>query len=263
MAEPTGEARPDFFPELEGLQRDAAVLAGRFEAAEAAVSEASGRDPSEKVRVVLATLGRIASVEVDPQWQSRIRPGDLSPAVLAAYQDAGSRRLETWAAEIGRTDIRPGPHDQGSVLGGDAPAAPPEAGLGPAGESSHESIRRLWSLLQDATDRLDDVVRAAAARSETVMTGRDPGGHVTASLTGGGELTDLSIDEAWAAAAGARELGTSLTAAVIDGYAAVDRSAQEATGQWPFPDLDRISGSPTALLATLGLPSIPDTDPKG
>ncbi|MEU8606416.1 YbaB/EbfC family nucleoid-associated protein [Actinoplanes sp. NPDC048791] len=265
MAEPTGEARPGFFPELQGLQRDAAVLAGRFAAAEAAAAEASGRDPSEKVRVVLASLGRIASVDVDPQWQSRISPDDLSAAVLAAYREASSRRLETWAAEIGRTTVSPDSHQQGSVLSDGAPEAPADAGagVGPADESSHESIRRLWSLLQDATDRLDDVIRAATARSETVMTGRDPGRHVSASFTGGGELTDLSIDETWAADADARELGTSLTAAITDGYAAIDRSAHETTGQWPFPDLDRISGNPTALLATLGLPAIPDTQPKG
>ncbi|GIE53494.1 YbaB/EbfC family nucleoid-associated protein [Actinoplanes nipponensis] len=251
MAEPTGAARTGFFPELDDLARDAAVMAGWLAAAEAAVAEAAGRDPSERVRVVLAALGRVASVEIDPHWRTRIDPGDLRAAVLAACQEAGRRRLETWAAELGRSDGRPGTSAPGRTP--DAGPRPVEVASGPAEESSHESIRRLWGLLQEATDRLDDVVRDAAARSRDVLTGRDPGGHVTASLTGGGELTDLTLDETWAAAAGAREIGAALTAAITDGYAAVDRRAREATSQWPFPDLERLSGSPAALLATLGL----------
>lgn len=255
MAEPTHEARPGFFPELKSLERGAALLAGRLNAAEAAAAKASGRDPSEQVRVVLAALGRIASVEVDPDWQSRISPSDLPAAVLAAYREAGSRRLETWAAEIGRSDVSPDPDARGTL-----PSVHAEIGPGPADESSHESIRRLWSLLQDATDRLDDVVREAAARSEAVVTGRDSGGHVVASFTGGGELTDLAFDEAWAAGAGDREIGAALTAAVTDGYAVVDRLAREAASRWPFAELDRLSGSPAVLLATLGLPVVAQDD---
>ncbi|MFI7540159.1 hypothetical protein [Actinoplanes sp. NPDC049599] len=241
MAESTGAAPPGFFPELRDLQRDAAVLAGKLQAAETAAAEASGRDPSEQVRVLLAALGRIASVEVEPQWRSRISPGELGAAVLAAYQEAGRRRVETWAAEIGRPDTGTQaahePHPQVTV---------------PAGAASPESIRRLWYLLQDATDRLDDVVRDAQARSRAVTSGRDPGGHVTVSLTGG-ELTALTLDEEWAAKADGRAVGTALTRAVADGYALVDEQARQSADQWPFPDLDRLSGSPAALLATLGL----------
>ena len=135
------------------------------------------------------------------------------------------------------------------------------SGFGPSDESSHESIRRLWYLLQDATDRLDDVVREASAHSQEVIVAGDPGGHVTASLTGTGELIDLTVDEAWAGEAGDREIDTALTAAINDGYAVVDQQARELTSQWPFPDLDRLSGSPAALLTTLGLPMVaPDDD---
>jgi DNA-binding protein YbaB len=257
VAGPTGEPGFGFFPELRDLQRDAAVLAGKLAAAEAAAAEASGRDPSEHVRVVLAALGRIASVHVNPRWQTRIGPGELGAAVLAAYREAGSRRVETWAAEIGRAGVHPPSSTRYSM-----PIAGPATG--PADDSSHESIRRLWYLLQDATDRLDDVVRAAAIRSRAVVTGRDPGGHVTASLSGGGELTDLTVDEAWATEAGDSDIGSALTSAITDGYAMVDQGARESTGQWPFPDLERVSGSPAALLATLGLPAVmPDDDRRG
>ena len=257
MAEPTGEALPCFLPRLKDLERDAAALVDKLKAAEAAVCQAAGRDQSEQVRVVLAALGRIAAVEVEPHWRSRVRPGGLAAAVLAAYQEAGNRRLETWAAEINRPDASSQTDGSDSMphasIGGRSAIVP---GSGPSDESSHESIRRLWCLLQEATDRLDDVVRDAAARSRVLATGSDPGGHVTASLTGAGELTDLTLDEAWAAEAGDREIGAALTRAITGGYAVVDQRAGEHTSQWPFPDLDRLGGSPAALLVTLGLPAV-------
>jgi DNA-binding protein YbaB len=161
--------------------------------------------------------------------------------------------METWAAEVSRPDATAQPAGSASL--------PPtgNGGPGPSDESSHEPIRRLWHLLQEATDQLDKVVRDATAAGQAVMTGRDPGRHVTASLTGAGELLDLALDEAWVVEAGDREIGTALTAAITDGYALVDQRARESTSQWPFPDLDRLSGSPAALLATLGLPAA-DTD---
>jgi hypothetical protein len=256
VAEPTHQASPGFFPELKDLERDAAAIARRLQAAEAAAAEASARDPSEQVRVILTALGRIAFVEVSPRWRSRITPGNLPAAVLAAYQEAGNRRLETWAAEIGRTDTD---SDRGTMPSSDA-GTDPVIGPGPADESSHESIRRLWGLLQDATDRLDDVIREAVVRGQTMVTGRDPGRHIVASFTGGGELTDLAVDEGWVAEAGDREIGAALTAAITDGYAVVDQQARDSTSQWPFPDLDRLSGSPAALLATLGLPAVTQDD---
>ena len=256
--QPTGEALPGSFRGLKDLERDAAVLAGKVKAAEAAVFQAAGRDQSEQVRVVLAALGRIAAVEVKPHWRSRVRPSGLSAAVLAAYREAGNRRLETWAAEINRTDVSSQTDGSDSMpqasIGGRSAIV---AGFGPSDESSHESIRRLWYLLQDVTDRLDDVVREVAACSQAVVAGRDPGGHVTASLTGAGELTDLTLDEAWVAEAGDREIGTALTSAITGGYAVVDQRAGEPMSRWPFPDLDRLSGSPAALLVTLGLPADP------
>jgi DNA-binding protein YbaB len=106
------------------------------------------------------------------------------------------------------------------------------------------------------------VVREASARGQAVITGRDPGGHVTASLTGTGELTDLTIDKTWADEAGDRAIGTALTTAINDGYATVDQRTRESTSQWPFPDLDRLSGSSAALLATLGLPMVVSDDAR-
>ena len=117
-------------------------------------------------------------------------------------------------------------------------------------------MRRLWYLLQDATDQLEQVAQEAADRSTAVVTGHDLAGHVTATFVGG-DLTDLSVDERWAAGAGGREISSVVTDAIRHGYAAVNQLAQTSmTKGWPFADLDRLGGAPGAVLASLGF-SVP------
>jgi hypothetical protein len=247
---PDGVARTELFPELEQLQRDAAALADRLATAEAAAADASGRDPAEQVRVVLTPAGRVRSVEVRAGWRAEVAPSDLGSAVLAAYRDACDRRVETWAAEISRGKDHPSTDRAGTAQ----PMTSVAANSGPFDASAHESIRQLLYVLQDATDRLDELARESAARSAAVVFGRDSGGHVTATLTGG-ELTGLDLDERWSAEAGSREIGTAVTDAIASGYAAADRLAEDSlTARWPFPDLERLSGDPAKLLASLGLP---------
>jgi hypothetical protein len=248
-------AQPDLFPELAQLQRDAADLAGKLKAAEAAAAEASGRDPSEQVRVVLDPASRIEQVEIEPGWRSHMEASDIGQAVVLAYREAGSRRLAAWAAEISRAEGDPGAHDVDPTQP-DAAAGSSRPGItsGPFDAAAHDSMRRLWYLLQDATDQLDEVAREAVDRSAAVVTGRDSAGHVAATFVGG-DLTDLSADEQWSAGAGGREIGSAVTEAIRHGYAAVDKLAKgSVTSGWPFTDLDRLSGDPATLLASLGFP---------
>lgn len=115
-------------------------------------------------------------------------------------------------------------------------------------------MRDLYHLLVDATDQLDQLGREAVERARAVTTGRDPAGHVTATLTGD-QLTALQLDEGWSARAGGDEIGVAVTAAIAEAYAAVDEPAgRPLTGRWPFPELDRFTAGPAALLAALGLP---------
>ncbi|MEU4242399.1 hypothetical protein [Actinoplanes sp. NPDC026619] len=242
MAGLDSNAMSELLTQLGQLGREAAVLDGRLRAAQAAVAEASGRDPSEQVRVVLDAAGRITTVEFKASWRSRLDAGELTGAVLAAHQEAGRRRLETWASEVSRT------------AGDTAPSAPPEQ-RPPPHLAGHGSVHDLWYLLQDASDRLEDLSREATTRGSAVTTGHDPGHHVTATLTGA-ELTGLSLAPPWPGQAGAEEIGSALTAAIADGYRAVDDlAAQSLTRQWPFPELDRFTSDPAALLTALGLPT--------
>jgi DNA-binding protein YbaB len=255
VGERDGNERAGLFPELSELYRETVALARRLDEAQKAAAEASGRDGSERVRVALTPAGRIGAVEIDVHWRSVLGVDGLPSAVLAAYREAGNRRVETWAAEIARTEtdteeIGPGvaspPVDTAAIGGSVRP--------GPADPSAHESIRQLWYVLQDATDRLDELARDFDTRSRTPVTGRDPGRHVTATLTGG-NLTGVDIDTGWLAEASGAQIGAAITEAVAAGYAAADRLADDSMARrWPFADLERLTADPAALLRGLGLP---------
>jgi DNA-binding protein YbaB len=246
---PDDSTLSQLFPELTGLRQEAAVLAARLNAAGAAAAETSGRDASEQVRVVLTPAGRVASVEVGASWRGALDAAAVGPAVLEAYRDAGVRRTEAWADAVshGAVPVEPAP-DQGQPTPSN-PAIP-----------DHDALRKLWYLLQDATDRLTEVIDEAAARTTAAVLGHDPGEHATATLTGGA-LTAVELDERWLAEADGRQIGTAVGAAIADGYATIDQLAATAvTSQWPFPDLDRLTGDPASLLSSLGLPAPARTD---
>jgi hypothetical protein len=150
----------------------------------------------------------------------------------------------------------------GTTTSADEVAAPESmTGAAAASSSSPETdpIRGLWYLLQDATDRLDELASEATAHGQAVTTGRDATGHVNVTLTGG-ELSDVHLDPAWSARASGREIGTAITAALANGYATIDGLAERSLiHKWPFPDLERFTSDPSALLTALGLP-IPHPD---
>ncbi|GIM97536.1 hypothetical protein Ato02nite_093290 [Paractinoplanes toevensis] len=257
MAGGSSNTFSDLFAELAQLGREASLLDSRLRTAAASVVESSGRDPSGQVRVVLTAAGRIHTAEVAPGWRSHLTANSLGTAVLAAYQEAGKRRIETWAAEVGRTKNEVVSPDEIARETSNLPLSSTDPTNGPAVDT--DSIRGLWYLLQDATDRFDTLALEATARSQKATTGRDSTGHVTATLTGE-ELSGLDLDQRWADRAGGQEIGTAITSAIADGYATIDRLAERSlTRQWPFPDLDRITSDPAALLTALGLP-VPHTD---
>ncbi len=241
---------PDPFADLTRLCREAAGLAHRLELAGAAAEQATGRDTSEQVRVTISAAGRITSVEIAPAWRTVLSPPELGAAIVAAYQEATRRCVETWAAEISR------PPAETLDDGGPLPAStgrPPAAGSEPVGRVADESIRELWYVLQDATDRLDELTRGIEARARAQVRGQDPDGHVTVMLAGG-QPTGVELDEQWLARADGREIGTAVRAAIHAGYAAADRLAADSprTG-WPFAQLERLTADPTSVLTQLGL----------
>lgn len=168
VAQPHRAPYVDLLSELEELRQQAAVLARRLEAAHAVTPEASGEDPSGQVRVVLTAAGRVSSVAVAGRWQSRLAADRVGHAVLAAYREAARRRLQSWATAISHSDPRGESVDPGPGRTSPVPSADPGV---PAG---NDAIRGLWYLLQDASDRLDNLAQEAAARSEAVVTGTDP-----------------------------------------------------------------------------------------
>jgi hypothetical protein len=167
------------FPELSELYREAVVLARRLDEAQQAAVEASGRDASERVRVVLTPAGRIGEVEVGVDWRSVLGVDGLVSAVLAAYRKAGNRRVETWAAEIARTETDTAEISPVAVslpvngaaigrTGGPGPADPPSPARDnparPAALSSTDEPSAPWSN------------GASAAKAASPTSNADPAG---------------------------------------------------------------------------------------
>lgn len=256
MAQPHHARYAGLRNEFERLGREAAVLAARLEAAQTAAQDALGRDPSGQVEVELTPEGRVASVRVANLWRSRLTADGLGDAVLAACRAAEDSRLESWAVGIGRS--RHQADASRSAPSWTAPAPLTDSGL----LAGQDAIRGLWHLLQDASDRIEDLTQEAATRSRAVVTGTDQQHRVTATFTGGA-LTGLDVDQRWAAQARGTGLGAAITDAVAHGYAEIDRRAEESLLQrWPFPELQRLTGDPATLLATLGFPSPPRREPR-
>jgi hypothetical protein len=252
-------------------QRPACTIGGRsghrLAAGCLAVRQRWWRGPSQPDKRIplttsLVSQGRVATVEVSTNWRAQLGADALPSAVLAAYGDAVSRRMETWAAEINRGEPDPAIDDVDPTRlhgWGLLPTAVPADG--PVSESAHHAVRRLWTLLEDASDRLDNLVEELATASGVVATGRDPNGHVTVTMSGG-QPAGLDIDPRWAAGASGYEIGKAITDAIASGYAALDRRAADApTGRYPFSELARATADPARWLADLGLtaPTMPNS----
>jgi DNA-binding protein YbaB len=245
--------------DLTELGREAEALARRVQVGQRAAADASARDESEQVRVVLGKDGRIADVELTPLWRRSLRADALGSAVLAAYQEAGRRRVEAWADAIGQDRSANVGDADGRVTPDTDPAAVVStADAGPTSANAVEYARGLWYIIQDVGDRMGDLESQLENLARGTTRGQNAGENVAVSATGD-RITEVVIDERWLAGADHIEIGRALNEAVRSVYTAVDRAAADSlAGQWPFADLQRVSGDPTQMLRSLGLP-VPDS----
>jgi DNA-binding protein YbaB len=259
VAELNSNAFAELLLELGELSQQAADLNDQLRRASAAATHAVGHDPSEQVHVTLTATGRIEDIAVGSRWQSQLTREGLVNAVLEAQQDAVKRNVEIWAGEINQRGHGTPKAEEFVTLVEPPPASADLTALAP-GRVDIDSVRGLWYLLQDATDRLDALAAEAKTASQTVTSGRDPGGHITVTLTGT-VLTHLELEEYWGARTDGREMGNAITAALRDGYATIDaRADRSLTAKWPFPDLENVTSDRTALLTVLGL-TLQQSDP--
>ncbi|MEV6489504.1 hypothetical protein AB0M20_12870 [Actinoplanes sp. NPDC051633] len=164
---------------------DPADLRGRAEEALAGLevdmrpgAPQEGADPSDSVKITVASDGAIADVSISRRWTERLISDRLGKAVLAAYRQAHDKRA--WA----RARADNSPADDVS-----ADSAMPDI-------DDERWLDWIWTNLNEATRRIEELSRPQPP--QTVPADRTipgPAGHVRLRLTGAA-LREVIIDHA-------------------------------------------------------------------
>lgn len=213
-----------------------------------------GYDGTRSVRADLDGEGQLTGIRVDPNWQRSLRDDELATAVLEAYQQAVMQRLEAWGTAVEQAEAEP-PRPRPRAAMTDTVAGRIFERLEGTGANIDDT--RTLNRLLDMLDELDGVMEQASADADalsaTKVTGRSAAGHVTATVSGGGELTGLEFDRRWLPRAHAANIGRETMDALNQ---ARRRLAERLAERQPFAKLNALAAladNPTALIEYLGL----------
>jgi DNA-binding protein YbaB len=239
-----------------GLFRDACAAAD--------VRSEPGRDASESVTVSLDMQGRVVAVGVVAAWRHRLGNGELSEAVTEAVRDAAMRRMEAWAETYGGASVRTsdehpqdlnGPYSDRTMLDPEdfhrrLQAVTTDQHLSDADRQT--ALTELLALAQAIERGIDEVSSRLQATLSATHTGRSPDGHVTVTLTGGGEMSTVRLDRAWLRDAHEINIGRQITAAFRAAYEAVAASGvQRLIADSPLGAAQRATQDPFGLARRL------------
>jgi hypothetical protein len=240
----------DLVRDLQQVQRYAAALEGVLAAARAKVPQrAQGADSARAIRVVLDGAGLPAEIVVAADWQRRVPPARLGPAVSDAANKATEARVSEWgkaldggwsreidelrAAQAGRRPAVTDPPVPAPALAPAPPAAGPDRPR-PTDEIFEDALRAV------------DASLAYAQRAATVqeVTGENRDGTVRVSLSRAG-LVSCTVNGGWAAG----KSGPVVTAAIREALAAA-RTRMPAADREPagVGEIDALFGEVMGLL---------------
>lgn len=233
----------DLIRDLSRIQNQAAGLAELINnAQDSAPRTTTAADGSGMITMTLGPNGLPKTFQVDRDWQRRIDPARLGPAVLEAFEVAMNERLATWSRTLqdqGWQDdvdrLRSGSSD--STAG-----RVPPAFRRPQPAAHPRSIDIVAEEMIRALDRTDDI--AAAQQQTGTGTGSDRSGKVTLTLSPSA-LVSCVVDAQWAA----DQSGTTLTNALIEALGAASADlTRERTSTATGPDLNSLFGEALGLL---------------
>lgn len=217
-----------------------------------------GFDDTRAVRVDLDGEGQLTGVKVDAGWQRLLRDNQLAPAVLSAYQHAVTGRLEAWgqaAEQAGAGGLRPRPRPgmHETVIGRVQERL---AARGVTIDDTH-TLNRLLDMLDELDVAMQQAEADADAMAATKVSARSGSGHVTATVSGAGNLVGLEFDQRWVG----RAHGFNISRETLDALGeARRRLAQRTAESAPFARLNALSAlsrDPVALIEYLGLDDSP------
>jgi DNA-binding protein YbaB len=219
-----------------------------------------GFDDTRSVRVNLDTEGKLAGIRVDPDWNRSLRDTELASAVIGAYQQAATQRLEAWGETIERAEADP-PRPRPRPGMSDTTAGQLFERFEQSGATIDDT--RAMNRLLDMLDELEGAMEAASAEadvmSETEVTGRSGSGHVTATVSGAGDPVGLEFDPRWLERAHAANIGREAADALEQARRRLAERTQESAPFARLTTLAALAENPADLATYLGLDDSPQS----
>ena len=217
-----------------------------------------GFDGTRSVRVDLDDEGKLTGVQVDPDWHRSIQDTELGSAVLEAYQQAVTQRLEAWGETVERAEADPpSPRPRPPMSETTAGQLLERFGQSEATIDDTRALNGLLDMLDELEGAMEEANADADAMAATQVSGRSSSGHATATVSGTGDPVGMEFDAAWLGRAHAFNIGREAMDAL---QAARVRLAARTEESPPFAKLAALASladNPSALIEYLGLDSPP------
>jgi DNA-binding protein YbaB len=217
----------------------------RTRAAAARTADARGSDSTGAVTATLDGDGHVSAVQVAGGWRRWLDPQELGDAVRESVQAAAVARLAAWG-EAYADDSAPSSDvaRAASPVHDDFAEQLREAST--ARMSSADGRAALLELLAmaEAVERgLDEVSARLRSTIDATHTGRSTDRHVTVTVTGGGEVTEVRFDRGWLRDAHEINIGRQ-TMSALSSRSSAERSGP-VLGQQLHVAAGHVRGDPT------------------
>lgn len=202
------------------MRDDIDKLAQRFEQAHTQLGSVTGQDGSGTVPVTVDKQGLVTDVRVDARWANHHTADTLGPAVSEAIMAAVAARTRQWGElyaderqQQPEPVLRPAPTPADSLAGQLTELAQRR----PSG-SDEATLDALLEMLTAVNESIDDVSAQVSANLTAEFSGQSSSGHVQATVSGAGSVTDIGYEASWLQRAHAFNISRETTEAVKDAY---------------------------------------------
>ena len=235
----------DPLEELGRLLNEGGAEGARARAAAARAAGARGSDSTAAVTVTLDHDGQVTAVHVAAGWRSRLGVDGLAGAVREAVHAAGVARMTAWG-EAYAGGPAGAPTAEPAIRDGFAEQLRGAASARMSSADGRAAVLELLAMAEAVERGIDEVSTRLQSAIDTRHTGRSADGHVTVTITGGGEVTGVHYDRRWLRDAHEINIGRQTRSAFAAAYvsaarAGVDRliadsplGAVARAGQDPF-----------------------------
>lgn len=242
--------------EIGRFRDDIDRMSQRFEQAHAALGPVTGEDGTRSVRVTLDAAGLVSDVRVGRGWADHLTADTLGMAVSEAIAGALGSRTQQWATEFAEQErepsepvLRPAP-TPGDSLAGQLTEVARQDAAGPSGGTLDAVLEMLTTL----NESIDEVSAQVREQLGTSVAGRSSLGHVRATVTGAGDVTDLDYEAGWTGRAHPTNIGRETTEALRDAYRQIaTTSTRSIIDASPLGRLRELTDDPVALARRLHL----------